>query len=85
MLRRSPPRKLQIDTAFPVRVKIRVPPNGLGMAFEECFKWLNESVGSDRFTQAATASLGGSATAFYFLCLEDALRFLVIDRALCMR
>jgi hypothetical protein len=75
MPRRSTPRKLQVDTAFPVRIKIRVPPHGLGMVLDDCYKWLNDNVGSDRFSQAATASLGGSATAFYFLCLEDALRF----------
>jgi hypothetical protein len=58
-----------------VRVKIRVPANGLGMVLDDCFKWLNDNVGPERFAQAATATLGGSATAFYFLCLEDAQRF----------
>lgn len=76
MPRRSTPRKLQVDTAFPVRVKIRVPPDGLGMLLDECFRWLNENVGTERFAQAATGSLGGCATAFYFLTVEDAQRFL---------
>ena len=75
MPRRSTPRKLQVDTAFPVRIKIRVPPHGLGMVLDDCFRWLNDNVGAERFAQAATGSLGGSATAIYFLCLEDALRF----------
>ena len=75
MPRRSTPRSQTVDTAFPVRIKIRVPPNGLGMVLDDCFRWLNDNVGAERFAQAATASLGGSATAFYFLCLEDAQRF----------
>ena len=75
MPRRSTPRKLQVDTAFPVRVKIRVPPDGLGLVLDECFRWLNENVGTERFAQAATGSLGGCATAFYFVSVEDALRF----------
>ena len=45
------------------------------MVLDDCFNWLNDNVGSERFAQAATATLGSSATAFYFLCLEDALRF----------
>ena len=75
MPRRSTPRKLQVDTAFPVRIKIRVPPHGLGMVLDDCLRWLNVHVGAERFAQAATATLGGSATAFYFLYLEDAQRF----------
>lgn len=58
-----------------MRIKVRVPPHGLGMVLDDCFRWLNENVGSERFSQAATGSVGGSATAFYFLCLEDAMRF----------
>ena len=66
----------QVDTAFTVRIKIRVPPHGLGKVLDECFRWLNDNVGTERFSQAATAKLGTSATAFYFLCLEDFLSFL---------
>lgn len=44
MPRRSTPRKLVVDAAFPVRVKIRVPPDGLGLLLDECFngvlRWL---------------------------------------------
>ena len=75
MSRPLTPRKLQVDTALPVRIKIGVPSHGVGMVLDDCFRWLNENVGSERISQAAAATLGGSATAFYFLCLEDALRF----------
>jgi hypothetical protein len=46
------------------------------MVLDDCFRWLNNNVGSERFSQAATGTLGGNATAFYFLCLEDARRFM---------
>jgi hypothetical protein len=46
------------------------------MVLDDCFRWLNDNVGSEKFSQATTATLGSSATAFYFLCLEDALSFL---------
>lgn len=75
MPRRSAPRKLIDDTAFPVRVKIRVPPNGLGMLLDECLRWLNVNVGHQRYSHASTTSLGGNATAFYFVEVNDALRF----------
>ena len=75
MARRSTPRKLVVDTAFPVRVKIRVPSDGLGLLLDECVTWLNQNVGDERFAQAATTSIGGNATAFHFVDVVDALRF----------
>lgn len=75
MPRRSTPQKTLDDTAFPVRVKIRVPPNGLGMLLDDCFRWLNVNVGHQRYSHASTTALGGNATAFYFVEVNDAMRF----------
>lgn len=58
----------QAERRFPVRVRIAVPPEGLGRQLEIMHAWLDETCGADRWT-AAPAGLSGivnDATAFYF-------------------
>lgn len=53
---------------FPVRIRITVPPEGLGRQLEIMHAWLDETCGPDGWA-AAPAGLSGiinDATAFYF-------------------
>jgi len=58
----------QVERQFPVRVRIAVPPTGLGRQLEIMHAWLDETCGSEGWA-SAPAGLSGivnDATAFYF-------------------
>jgi len=58
----------QAEQRFPVRVRIVVPPAGLGRQFEIMHAWLDETCGPDGWA-SAPAGLSGivnDAIAFYF-------------------
>jgi hypothetical protein len=64
------PREL-ITTAerrFPVRVRIAVPPNGLGQRYAQITAWLDENCGADgwAFTPSGTRGVLNDAVSIYF-------------------
>jgi hypothetical protein len=58
----------QVERQFPVRVRIAVPPEGLGRQLEIMHAWLDETCGPDRWASAPAGLVGivNDATAFYF-------------------
>lgn len=66
MPRRSTPQRRIDDIAFPVRVKVVVPPNGFGRRFDDMHAWLDRTVGRGDYAHHATEAMGAQATAFYF-------------------
>lgn len=75
MAQHTSPRCRADELRFPVRIKIRVPPDGLGVMLDQALSWLEEEVGRGNFAQWPVESIGGSATAFHFRAIEDAARF----------
>ena len=68
MTRASTRAQRQVERQFPVRVRIAVPPTGLGRQLEIMHAWLDETCGSEGWA-SAPAGLSGivnDATAFYF-------------------
>ena len=68
MTRASTRAQRQAEQRFPVRVRIVVPPAGLGRQFEIMHGWLDETCGPDGW-MSAPAGLSGivnDAIAFYF-------------------
>ncbi|SHJ10417.1 hypothetical protein [Wenxinia saemankumensis] len=63
-----------LDLNFPVRVKIRVPPTGLGQRLVEAIQWLRREL-PDRHGHGSARMLRGDAIALHFVSLEDAAHF----------
>lgn len=76
MSRRSTAQSRTDDLAFPVRLKIAVPPFGLGKLSDEIHRWLRKELAAGDYACHSTASLGTNATAAYFRTVADAQRFL---------
>jgi hypothetical protein len=76
MPRRTTPQAKTDDLAFPVRVKIAVPPLGFGRVFDRMFTWLRAEVASTDWAQHSQPGLGCDTAAFYFGRTEDAHRFI---------
>lgn len=76
MSRRSMSTAARTEAIFPIRVKVAVPRNGFGKQIEEIGSWLNREIGPGRYGQAPAPMLGGDASGFHFVCLDDAARFL---------
>ena len=71
MTRASRQVRRHAERRFPIRVRIAVPPQGLGRQIEIMQSWLDETCGTDGWAMAP-AGFGGilnDAIAFYF---EDA-------------
>ena len=68
MSRASISAQRQAERRFPVRIRIAVPPEGLGRQLEIMHAWLDETCGSDGWTSAPAGLAGvvNDATAFYF-------------------
>ncbi|MGJ5621134.1 hypothetical protein [Sulfitobacter sp. MF3-043] len=66
------PDKKRVDDAFPVRVKIKIPPNGLGNLISEILVWLRTNIGADRFSNRSITGVWCRATAYYFRDMNDA-------------
>lgn len=81
MTRRSTSQQQIDDRAFPVRVRFRVPPGGLGQVIDRMGLWLREEMGADeagapRWAWHAGGHFAGrDATALHFRTIEDAARF----------
>ena len=60
---------LDAELAFPARIKIAVPPDGLGQRLDAMQRWLDENAGSDGWTimPAGTHGVMNDALAIYFM------------------
>jgi len=76
MTRRTTPAAKRDDDAFPVRIKLAVPPDGLGTTLDAITAWLRGNLPREAFACHSARTIGGSAMAVYFLGIEDAARFL---------
>src|ERR1700746_1760219 len=56
------------ERRFPVRVRIAVPPEGLGSRLDQIIAWLDAKCGSDRWasTPSSTRGVVNDALAIYF-------------------
>ena len=64
------------DKTFPLRLKVRVPPEGLGQVLRDALLWLDAEVGRTAYAHHPAETLGGYAAAFYFRRPEDLAAFL---------
>jgi len=76
MSRHTSPNKRRIDDAFPVRVKVVVPPGGLGNLLSEIHAWIKANLTHERCRNLPVRSVYCQATAYHFRTLEDAQAFL---------
>lgn len=76
MSRRTTPAAQRDDDAFPIRVKLRVPPDGLGRLANDIPAWLHANLEPGAFATHSARTIGGSAMAVYFMRIEDAQLFL---------
>lgn len=76
MTSRTTPSAKRDDDAFPIRVKLAVPPDGLGKDLDAVHAWLRGQLPRDAFAIHSARTIGGSAMAVYFLDIEDAGKFL---------
>lgn len=63
------------DLAFPLRVKVRVPREGLGPLLDRMQAWLRENVGVFDHACHSQPGLACDTVAFYFRNPEKALAF----------
>jgi hypothetical protein len=76
MSRRSTPSAKRDDDAFPIRIKLAVPPEGLGTKLDVIMAWLRDNLPRDAYAVHSARMIGGSAMAVYFTSLADADCFL---------
>lgn len=76
MSRHTSPNNRRIDDAYPIRVKVRVPPNGLGNLISEIHVWINDNMAPDRCKNLPARAIYQQATAYHFRTLKDAQSFL---------
>ena len=57
------------DCRFPVRIKIAVPPEGLGSRLDQIIAWLDANCGADSWTSTPSSTRGvvNDVLAIYFL------------------
>src|SRR5215472_11459198 len=64
------PRELitSAERRFPVRIRIAVPPNGLGQRYAQITSWLDENCGADGWaiTPSGTRGVLNDAVSIYF-------------------
>ena len=58
----------EAERRFPVRIRIGVPPEGLGSRLDQIFAWLDANCGADGWTSAPSSTRGvvNDALAIYF-------------------
>lgn len=68
MTRASTQARRQTEERYPVRVRIALPPEGLGRQIEVMHGWLDETCGSEGWAMAPAGFVGirNDAIAFYF-------------------
>lgn len=64
------------DDAFPIRIKVAVPDQGLGQLANRYQQWLRDNLDPGYYAWQSSRSIGMFATAFYFTRIEDAVAFL---------
>ncbi len=76
MASRSRSNKKSIDErVFPIRVRYRVPEEGLGKRMETIYNWLNHELGRSQYSENADCLPGkGDGISYYFFSLADAFR-----------
>ena len=63
------------ELAFPVRVKIAVPRNGLGSEVDAMHAWLSEACGAGNFACHSAPGIACDTAAFYFRDMAKARAF----------
>ena len=63
------------DLAFPVRIKLAVPPGGLGATLNAIGAWLQDHVGKGNYAVHSAPGLGGDTMVVHFRDLETARAF----------
>lgn len=76
MTHRSTSAAKRDDDAFPIRIKLAVPPEGLGKRLDEIYAWLRANLSAGAFAVHSARTIGGDAVAIYFFNLESAAAFL---------
>ena len=76
MVRRSTPQAKRDDLAFPIRVKITVPPHGLGKELDFMIAWLREHIAPGDCANHSAPGVACDTAAFYFRSTEAAQAFL---------
>ncbi|SEN70670.1 hypothetical protein SAMN04488003_12731 [Loktanella fryxellensis] len=76
MARRRPTTASETDRAFPVRVKVHVPPTGLGVLIVEIAVWLKATFGEGAYGQGPATAIGRDACAYHFTSIDEAQLFL---------
>jgi len=68
MIRASLRAQREAERRYPVRVRIAVPPEGLGRQLEIMHAWLNEICGAEGWATAPAGTMGvvNNAIALYF-------------------
>ncbi len=76
MPRRTTAQSVSDDLAFPVRVKLAVPPRGLGRLLDDILNWLVREIGFGEFAHHSGQTIGGSSKDIYFRDAVSAQLFL---------
>jgi hypothetical protein len=65
------------ERRFPVRIRIGVPPEGLGSRLDQIFAWLDANCGADGWTSMPSSTRGvvNDALALYFADVNLASAF----------
>ncbi len=66
MARHTSPNRKRIDDAYPVRLKIAIPPNGLGNQLSDIHAWLRLNLGEGQSALQPARGLYCEAMAIYF-------------------
>lgn len=64
------------EAAFPVRLKLHVPPHGFGHALIDILQWLRREVGDGNFARHEAETLEEEALEIHSRRLEDAATFM---------
>lgn len=72
MVRRSSPQEKIDDSAFPVRVKLFIPENGLQRRLDDLHQWLTFEVGPGEYAVHSASGLAMDAIGVYFRDVEAA-------------
>lgn len=75
MARRSTPQSRIDKAAFPVRLRLEVPRNGMGLTLNEIYRWLRDEVGAGNYAVHSSAALGGDGLGIYLRDVECARAF----------
>jgi hypothetical protein len=76
MVRRSTPIHKIAEGYFPVRIRVHVPPSGLGKQLDDMHWWLNQTIGREKYWVWSDCRPGlPDGALFYFTELAHAQAF----------